>query len=515
MHLNTYIVVDDEIMIRQGLQIKISHTPSLGVTCIGEASNGMEALELMKSKKPDFVITDMKMSNMDGCALLERLDSEYPETPIIVISGYKLFDYVKQAIEKHAVGYVLKPFSAEEIAEQVKKAIGLIQSRHQMSQLQQKVNDLEREKSQEVLLNAITQPLDEESSELIMKKGYSMLDEYALLSVLTDHPDFESCLNEVCSRNIPKRNYEVLKKNSTYQMFTLLHTSPDRLNYLFEVSEKLTSQIVEAAGNYHLYLFKSRIDRSYQNLHSLYVENKNLLRNVYLSDRVKVLHSGDKTELKSIFSDEEIHDFIRDMKYYPSKINSCIDTFFSRFNMTTHTFGAISDACSELLDKVNEYAVNNGIEVKNPMEHFYDKYVFCGNINELKSNFSEYFHHVFSSIHLKVIGQENLLTQMIDYIDKNYSKKLTLQEIASQFYVSQSTCSNLLKENVGMTFNDYISKIRIKNAKRLLMETKLSVNKISDEIGYSNPKYFFKIFKKTTGFTPLKYRSESLKKTRE
>lgn len=515
MNLKTYIVVDDEIMIRQGLQIKISQTPTLEVTCVGEASNGIEALELMKSRKPDFVITDMKMSSMDGCALLERLDAEYPETPIIVISGYKLFDYVKQAIEKHAVGYVLKPFSAEEIAEQVKKAVELIDSRHQVSQLQKKVNDLEREKDQEVLLNAVTQTLDEESSELLMKKGYSMLDEYVLFTAITDILDFEPRLNEICGRSIPKRNYDILRKNGTHQFFVLLHTSSDRLNALFDISEKLTLQIMEASGDYHLYLFKSRISRSFQNLHNLFIENSDLLRNVYPSDRNKVLHSGEKADFKSIFSDEEIHGFIRDMKYYPAKINDCLSTFFNRFNMQIHTFGAISDACSELLEKVNEYAVKNEIEVKNPMEHFYDKYIFSGNIDQLQSDFSEYFHYVFSSIHLKEIGQENLLAQMTEYINKNYSKKLTLQQIASQFYISQSTCSNLLKENVGMTFNDYISKIRIQNAKKLLTETKLSVNKISDEIGYSNPKYFFKIFKKITGYTPLKYRSESFKKTRE
>jgi YesN/AraC family two-component response regulator len=95
---------------------------------------------------------------------------------------------------------------------------------------------------------------------------------------------------------------------------------------------------------------------------------------------------------------------------------------------------------------------------------------------------------------------------MKEYIDKNYRKKLTLQMIASRFYISPASCSFLLKESLNMTFNDYINAIRLQKAKQLLSETNLSVNKISDEVGYSNPKYFFKIFKTYSGFTPLEYR---------
>lgn len=513
--MHTYIVVDDEAIIRQGLQLKIDQTPTLQVTCVGEASNGLEALSLMKKVNPDFVITDMKMNNMDGMTLLEKMNQEYPEIPVIVISGYKLFDYVKQAIEKHAVGYVLKPFSAQEIAEQVKKAIELLESRKHVSQLQQEVEHLELEKCHEILFQVITQPWNEELATFLLAKGYSLAEKCMLLTITTDDPEIQSSLCLVCG-NVWECDCDIVGNQiGKHQVYVLLHTVENENGCLTKFAEKLIPEIKKLAGEHHLFLCESRVASSFQELHSLYFENNILLRNVFLTDRIKFLNINEKTDIVPVFSDEEIRNLLRNMKYYPAKINNSMDLFFSKIDVRLHPFGAIFDACENLLERVNECASQNQVKGKNLMEQFYSKYIFCTDIEKIKSDFSEYIRNVFSSIHLKEKDQESLLNQMVDYIKKNYWKKLTLQQLAARFYISPSFCSTLLKENLNMTFNDYLSEIRLQNAKRLLDETTLSVNKVSDEVGYSNPKYFFKIFKKSTGYTPLTYRSKSITKTRE
>ena len=107
----TYVIIDDEAIIRKGLISRISSITSEEYRCVGEAANGIQGLSLIKENKPDIIITDMKMGRMGGEELLQRLSSVAPDIPVIVISGYKNFDYVKTAIEKNAVGYLLKPFS--------------------------------------------------------------------------------------------------------------------------------------------------------------------------------------------------------------------------------------------------------------------------------------------------------------------------------------------------------------------------------------------------------------------
>ena len=93
----TYIVIDDESLIRKGTIKKLQPMEDL-ISCIGEADNGKAGIELIQEVHPDFVILDMQMPIMGGKELLPYLAENYPEMPLIVISGYRDFDYVKQAI---------------------------------------------------------------------------------------------------------------------------------------------------------------------------------------------------------------------------------------------------------------------------------------------------------------------------------------------------------------------------------------------------------------------------------
>ena len=92
----TYIVIDDESLIRKGTIKKLQPMEDL-ISCIGEADNGKAGIELIQEVHPDFVILDMQMPIMGGKELLPYLAENYPEMPLIVISGYRDFDYVKQA----------------------------------------------------------------------------------------------------------------------------------------------------------------------------------------------------------------------------------------------------------------------------------------------------------------------------------------------------------------------------------------------------------------------------------
>lgn len=90
----TYIVIDDERLIRLGLISKVKEIESEEFQCIGEAANGVEGLDLIAEKGPDIVITDMKMARMDGVEFLQKLQEICPGIPVIVISGYKAYDYM-------------------------------------------------------------------------------------------------------------------------------------------------------------------------------------------------------------------------------------------------------------------------------------------------------------------------------------------------------------------------------------------------------------------------------------
>ncbi|MFD2117994.1 response regulator [Paenibacillus yanchengensis] len=125
----SYIVIDDEALIRKNIIKKISKL-NLPLAWVGEAEDGEEGLELINSKTPDIVLTDMRMPEVDGVTLLKTLTSLSLDTQIIVISGYSDFEYTKEAISANVAGYILKPFDNTELYDVLSKVITKLESNH-------------------------------------------------------------------------------------------------------------------------------------------------------------------------------------------------------------------------------------------------------------------------------------------------------------------------------------------------------------------------------------------------
>lgn len=123
----TFIIVDDEPLIRQGLLKKITAVDER-LDFLGEADNGEDALEMIDAVDPQIIFTDMRMPVMDGKSLLRRLQSDFPDKKIIVISGHSDFEYMQEAISARAVHYLLKPFNRDEIRTAISKAVAALES---------------------------------------------------------------------------------------------------------------------------------------------------------------------------------------------------------------------------------------------------------------------------------------------------------------------------------------------------------------------------------------------------
>ncbi|WP_299087191.1 response regulator [uncultured Metabacillus sp.] len=120
--MNTILLVDDESWTRETVKALIDFE-SLDITHLIEATNGEEALESIKRKRPDFIITDMKMPGIDGIGLLEVLEKDFSHIPVIVLSGYQDFVYTRQAIKSRVIEYLPKPVDGTELNKALEKAL--------------------------------------------------------------------------------------------------------------------------------------------------------------------------------------------------------------------------------------------------------------------------------------------------------------------------------------------------------------------------------------------------------
>lgn len=120
------IVADDEIAIRQGLK-NLVESYDLGLSCVGTARNGLEALELIREKRPDLALVDINMPHMNGLELIEQARELMPEGRIIIISGYDKFDFVRKALRLGVFDYLLKPINHGSLYVTLKEALNSMQ----------------------------------------------------------------------------------------------------------------------------------------------------------------------------------------------------------------------------------------------------------------------------------------------------------------------------------------------------------------------------------------------------
>jgi two-component system, response regulator YesN len=506
-----YIIVDDEAIIRKGLISKINDITSMEISCAGEAADGVEGLQLIEEVNPDIIITDMKMRKMDGMEFLDRVSEKYPDKPIIVISAHKAFSYVNKAIEKRAIGYVLKPFSTEEVEKQLKNATQQIEQQKSLNQLKEKVATYEQKKEQDVLFEVILEPWNELMEDKLIAKKFSTKDFYLLISINTMAPGCTSLTEKICSEYLNQIPSIVMDNPvNKSQCLILMSVEDERLVSKMRVkAEHISLHVQKAITGFVNYICISEVFHGIWKLNRCYLNNDKMLRKIHFSDKVRILHTGDisKDEIV-IYNEEYLKQLFMKMKYQKGTTAEILQEFFNGINVEEHTLGDIGAVCEELINMINGYAVQKGVGTDDIMAVFYRRYLFCETIEKMQKEISGYITLIFNSIELQENDEEHLWGLMERYIRSNYHNKLTLQILSEELFVTPEYCSKLLKSKLNKSFNEYISELRIEKARKLLRETNLSVENISDEIGYSNPKYFFKIFKKLTLHSPMEYRKK-------
>ena len=123
------LIVEDEELIRKGIALTVDWA-ALDCVVVGEAANGVEGLEKAEKCDPDLIITDLKMPQMDGIEMLERLRQAGKTTHVIILTAYDSFSYVQTALRLEAVDYLLKPFAFDDFTRAAMKVKRLFELEH-------------------------------------------------------------------------------------------------------------------------------------------------------------------------------------------------------------------------------------------------------------------------------------------------------------------------------------------------------------------------------------------------
>lgn len=505
------LIVDDEKLIREGL-IKIIERIDDKYEIIGEAKNGLEALEKIKKLTPDLAIIDIKMPTMDGLELLKKINQENIKIKIIILSGHDEFSYAKTALENGARTYILKPFEKNELLDTLNRLSNEIIEERNIETGIKRVEIIKERLLETEIKNIVLEQVN--GSEI--QKRLSIFEWFI--------QDFKENLFTILVKGNTK-TYE--------EEYSFLNLKKQLDNIMKRVSEKAISFYI---SNDTLFYFINNID----------CLDNNVFSSIKL-DKIKIAICDKKLNICEIY--EGYQKALYTVKYTFLSTGSNIK-WFTEVEKRRKDYNISKDMILKLkylvgtdkfqesyriIDKLfcSDYIENYSIEYfestidliyKEVIEHLVislqkkipelDELRLLGslynfdNIYEYKNKLIEILEAI-NNAYTKLKGiykTQSELEKAIEYINKNYYKDINMTVVANSVSLNYYYFSTLFKEHTNLSFIDYLNNVRINKAKELLSEGKLKIYEISEKVGFKNPKHFARIFKNITGLTPIEYK---------
>ena len=485
----TIVLADDEKLIRAGLKKILQENVDIPLEII-EAKNGEEALELCKTKKPEILITDIRMPVMDGVELMKNISEMEAQTKpaIIVLSGYDEFTYAKAAIQSGAISYILKPVDKKELISAVNTAI---------------MNCMNEEKVQ-----------NEIKFRQIIEKG--RLDDASGLPEIT----VENGLN--CIVIYGKNSADVLANVMTGRRYYVLEQTKNSVLIVYPFDGKQVEYAPELLNSYIVGISAPADD--YSMLRSMRRQAIAAAMQAFVEPETGVPLAESKRgglyfyESKNHMSDFELID-----EAYEKMISRCD---ISQAEETQHDveklfecFGNDAKLNSEMLYYLYRKITSNmftrypGYTDSDMYLHI--KSIMIENIFEYQK-LTEWENSVRDyAVYLAALLKQNTkespyITEALEFIKTHFKKNINMAMVANQVSVNYTWFSEKFKEHIGVNFNEYLKRLRIEEAKKLLEKGCYKVYEVAERSGFSDVKYFMKIFREETGMSPSEWSNKHI-----
>ncbi len=524
-------LVDDEPIVLEGIRSKINWEEA-GFSFAGEATDGEIALSMIHELKPDILITDIKMPFMDGLELSAAIKKTQPWIKIIILSGHDEFDYAKKAISIGVEDYLLKPFTSEEVISSLKKiATQIDRERTQQSDITRMKEELKTHEKlvQKEFLNNLVHGAADMTNLMVkcQEVGIDLLSRCYKIFISRIESRTHNIRNqeEACSR----LNSYSGTWDQTYSFFH--HTNrlvcickgsaPTELEEnvfrLAETIEHIATQnedcyVITGIGKTvdHLSLLPSSYEdaKKITDADTISADNtQNAQNRIISSDDIPLSGSNGLFELKD-------SDPIVDRLKYASKndISTIIEESMALIYDNPSQFNVFASyLLVDMIFAVSKLVENLGGDIKqiNPeiVQRQYldnavrDEKIFVKTLEDVLNFALEYRDS-------KMTGKYgDTILKAKKFIEENYAdQNTTLTTVAEAVAMSPNHFSTIFSHECKTTFIEYLTNVRIENAKRLMKETDMKGYDIAYECGFSDPHYFSYIFKKNTGLSPREYK---------
>jgi two-component system response regulator YesN len=526
------LVVDDEPRHRKGLiNIIKQFRPDYSVS---GAKNGQEALEFIQSNHVDILITDVKMPVMDGLELTKRVLEFQKDIKIIILSAYAHFEYAQKAVSLGAFDYLLKPLDSDGIAsmlgrveEKLKQEQSALQEKKHLEDqlrntlpvyLELQLNRWVNNELKESEINEIAQIFPFKGKGVVIASeiaGSMKKDEYY------DHEEKEEIklnikywmkealnplghsLSFFLHRDERTMITIINSSEKGFNPFNNLHLLKDVIkNVESEYGFKITMGISEVADNIFDQIRKAYTQAVTALSYRFYLETDRIITFSQVNDE------NNEYKINMLKEEKELTMAIRQQQ--EDKAAECVDKLFEklisngylkpqRFKdiagmVILNQIGSLQDLVDEEhLDKLKSDALG--------------KIACCNTRSQVKNETVSIISSLISThTNAKKNKHEDIMKNCIQFIDTHFKEDISLEYVAEMFYFNASYFGSLFKSYTGTTFGQYLLKVRINKAREYLKNPVSKVYEVASMAGYSDPKYFIRVFKNEVGLSPDEYR---------
>lgn len=524
------LIVDDEKATRDGL-IHFVPWGELGIETIGEAEDGVIALNLAMQIQPDIILTDVKMPRMNGIELAEQLKDQLPGCKIIFLSGYSDKEYLKSAIQLQAIDYIEKPVDIGEVKAIIRKTVAICRTEQEKKRIENDLRDkasesafLLKEKLILELLNTSELPRDLPDKFMDLNLRYPLKDNMVAAVISLNF------INPKTHLDIQIRRSKILKKIEATLEENLLHclsgfqdnnsiilfiyghaVEPSQLLTIFEKIKADINQLSDESSRMFIGIGKkvtgiANIMESYQTALTA-VQRQFFAQDCqikFYDPRPSRVYEFDSMVIK------KFQDFIISDK--PNEaialINQVVDDIYQ---CDGTDINLIKDFFLQMIFALSKIAGERNMLIGEPAEQFsWNTISKSVTLHEIQTYLIQEVEQFFKAQADKD-HQSNVVSNIMKLVHKNYqNKNLAIKDLAEQLFLTPNYLCLLFKKETGKTINQYITEIRIERAKEFLKDRRTKLYEVAELVGYNDANYFSKTFKKLTGLNPSEFREKYL-----
>lgn len=537
-------LAEDEVVVRETIKRMIPWE-ELGFELVGEAADGEMALPLLIRQQPDLLITDIKMPFMDGLTLARLAKKEIPGLKVVILSGYDDFNYAKQAIGIGVEDYLLKPITKNALIERLSE----IRSRyeHEKTQkeyyekFQREMQAYEKNSSRDFFEALVDGSMDMmEVYKRAEKLGLDIVAEAYNVLIFTmncdedfsgqrdEYSSWEAESLELLENFFAGHSSAMLFRSNIFSYGVLLKGQRETIEEntracVDEIRKILSRQ--DGRREWFLAVGQSverlsQIQKSYHTASRAFSQRYLYDENILYYDEMETMeHPGGQAEtednaylqkvdvnalnpaiLQKFLSNglqEETENFVKDY-FYAIGQEPMESLVFRNYVILNVRFSVIS------------FIKGLGCDT-NEMESADTEEVLAEGGKNMESAIAYAKKMISQAIEIRDQNSGNknrsILKTAVDFIDSHYmDEEISLNTVANVANVSSNHFSALFSQNMGQTFIEYLTTLRMNKAKELLRCTGMRSSEIAGEIGYKDAHYFSYLFKKTQGMTPSDYR---------